>query len=90
MENIRRNGVFSANLIIENNLALADCFGTVDGRDEDKLNITVEWENGVVLMVPILSSSPLSFELEVDKEISTGENDATVLLCRIRKTFEYE
>lgn len=90
LENIRKNGVFSANLVVEDNLALADYFGTADGRDANKMDIAVEWENGVVLTVPILCSSPLSFELEVEKEISTGEHDETVLLCRIRNTLKDE
>lgn len=90
LENIRRNGVFSANLVVENNLPLADYFGTADGRSADKMNIPVEWENGAMLAVPVLCSSPLSFELEVDKEIATGEHDETVLLCRIRNTLKDE
>ncbi len=90
LENIRRNRVFSANLVVESNLPLADYFGTADGRDGDKMDIPVEWERGAVLPVPVLCSSPLSFELEVDKEISTGEHDETVLLCRIRNTLKDE
>lgn len=90
LENIRRSGVFSANLVVENNLALADYFGTADGRDKDKMDIDVEWERGAALPVPILCSSPLSFELEVEKEITTGEADETVLLCRIRNTLKDE
>ena len=90
LENIRRNGKFSANLVVENNLALADYFGTADGRDNSKMDIAVEWESGAVLPVPTLCSSPLSFELEVEKEISTGEHDETVLLCRIRNTLKEE
>ena len=31
LNNIRRNRVFSANLVVEGNLALADYFGTADG-----------------------------------------------------------
>ncbi len=68
-------------------MALADYFGTADGRDGDKMDIPVEWERGAV-PVPVLCSSPLSFELEVDREISTGENNETVLLCRIRNTLK--
>lgn len=90
LENIRRNGVFSANLVVESNLPLADYFGTADGRDADKMDIDVEWEKGAVLRVPVLCSSPLTFELEVDQEISTGEHDETVLLCRIRNTLKDE
>ncbi len=90
LENIRRNKVFSANLVVENNLPLADYFGTADGRDDDKMDVEVEWENGAVLSVPVLRSSPLNFELEVDKEITTGEKDEVVLLCRIRNVLKDE
>lgn len=90
LDNIRRNGVFSANLVVESNLPLADYFGTADGRDKDKMDVAVEWEKGAELAVPILCSSPISFELEVDKQIATGENDETVLLCRIRNTLKDE
>ncbi len=90
LENIRRNRVFSANLVVESNLPLADYFGTADGRDGDKMDVAVEWERGAVLPVPVLCSSPLSCELEVDREISTGEHNETVLLCRIRNTLKDE
>ena len=90
LENIRRNKVFSANLVVESNLPLADYFGTADGRDGDKMDIDVEWEEGAVLSVPVLCSSPLSFELEVEKEIPTGEQNQTVFLCRMRNTLKDE
>ena len=90
LENIRRNKVFSANLVVESNLPLADYFGTADGRDGDKMDIAVEWEEGAVLPVPVLCSSPLSFELEVEKEIRTGEQDQTVFLCKMRNTLKDE
>ena len=90
LENIRRTGVFSANLVVESNLPLADYFGTADGRDGDKMDVPVDWEKGALLNVPILCSSPISFELEVDKEISTGELDETVLICRIKNTLKDE
>lgn len=90
LENIRRNKIFSANLVTEHNLPLADYFGTADGRDGDKMNVPVAWEKGPVLGVPVLESSPISFELEVDKEIQTGKQDEVVLLCRIRNTLKDE
>ncbi len=90
LENIRRNRVFSANLVVEGNLPLADYFGTADGRDADKMDIDVEWEKGEVLAVPVLSSSPFVFELEVDREISTGPDNETVFLCRIRNVLKDE
>ncbi|MDE7313722.1 MAG: hypothetical protein K2N87_19210, partial [Eubacterium sp.] len=45
-------------LMVENNLPFADYFGTADGRDNDKMDVAVEWEKGTVLTVPILCSSP--------------------------------
>ncbi len=90
LENIRRNRVFSANLVVEDNLPLADFFGTADGRETGKMDVEVEWETGSILSTPVLCSSPISFELEVDKEIATGEHDETVLLCRIRNTMKDE
>ncbi len=90
LENIRRTKVFSANLVVEDNLPMADYFGTADGRDGDKMDVKVEWEQGAVLDVPVLLSSPFCFELEVDKEIATGESNETVLLCRIKNTLKAE
>ena len=43
LENIRRTGVFSANIVVENNLPLADYFGTADGRDGDKMDVPVRF-----------------------------------------------
>ena len=90
LENIRRTKVFSANLVVENNLPLADYFGTADGRDSDKMDVAVDWEPGAILDVPVLCSSPFCFELEADKEIATGERNAVVLLCRIRNVLKDE
>lgn len=90
LSNIRRSGVFSANLVVEKNLALADYFGTADGRDADKMDISVEWERGPVLNVPVLTSSPLCYELEVEKELPTNDEDCVVLLCHIRNTLQEE
>lgn len=90
LENIRRNKVFSANLVVESNLPLADYFGTADGRDADKMDVPFEWETGAVLDVPTLCSSPLSFELEAVQEVAIDEQDDTVFLCRIRNTLKDE
>lgn len=90
LNNIRRNRVFSANLVVEGNLALADYFGTADGRDTDKMDIPVAWEPGAVLDVPVLSSSPLSFELEVERELPLNDMDSVVFLCHIRNTLKDE
>lgn len=90
-ERILANRVFSANLVVEKNLPLADYFGTADGHDADKMAVEVAWEKGAVLDVPVLSSSPLAFELEVDQVISTNEEEGdTVFLCRIRNVLKDE
>ena len=90
LANIRRNGVFSANLVVEDNLPLADYFGTADGREEEKMQVPVAWEASPVLDVPVLASSPLCFELEVAQEIATNQEDGTVLICHIRNTLKDE
>lgn len=90
LENIRRNGVFSAGLVTESNLPLADYFGTADGREPEKMKVDVAWEMGQKLSVPVLSDSPFCFELEVEKEIATGQHNEVVLLCRIRNTLKDE
>ena len=90
LANIRRNGVFTANLVVEKNLPLADYFGTADGRDADKMDVPVAWEPGPVLGQPVLLSSPVSFELHVEQEIAVNQQDGTVFLCSIRNVLKDE
>ncbi|MBE5794190.1 MAG: flavin reductase family protein [Clostridiales bacterium] len=90
LANIRRNGVFSANLVVEDNLPLADYFGTADGRESGKMDIPVAWEASPELDVPVLVSSPVCFELEVAQEIATNQEDCVVFICRIRNTLKEE
>ena len=81
--------VFSANLVTEENLPLSDYFGTADGHDADKMDVPFQWERGQALDVPVLTSSPLSFELEVEKVIPTNEAEGyTVFICRIRNVLK--
>ncbi len=87
---IRKNGVFSANLVSEQLLPLADYYGCTYGRttpDKMKRLPTVEW--GEVLDVPIISESPVSFELEVKKEIPMGDG-SDIFLCLIRNVTQDE
>lgn len=81
-ERIRAGGVFSANLVTEALLPLADYYGNVPGYDPDKMKVVVETTKGQVLPVPVLVDSPWSYELEVDTTIHRGEGE--VYLCRIR------
>lgn len=81
-ERIRATKVFSANLVTEEMLPLADYLGNKEGYDGDKMDFPLKTEKGAVLDVPVLSCSPVTFELEVAKAIPL--DDGEVLLCKIR------
>ena len=81
---IRKNKVFSANLVNETLLPLADYLGHKDGYDSEKMNIPIEVEKGSVLNVPILKESPWVFELEVTQSIAL--DDSEVFICKVRNT----
>lgn len=79
---IRKNGVFSANLVSENLLPLADYYGNHASYDEpDKMKVLPELVPGEVLQVPVLVDSPWSFELRVKKELNFDDGD--IFLCEI-------
>ena len=80
---IRKNGVFSANLVTEDLLPLADYYGNVEGRENpDKMRHMPTVEKGVVLNVPTIAESPVSMELQVFKEINLADG-SDVFLCKI-------
>ncbi len=81
-ELIAKNKVFSANLVTEELLPLADYFGTNSGYNPEKMSVPVEVTKGAVLNVPVLERSPLAYELEVKNEIDLG-GDSTLYICRI-------
>lgn len=85
-DRIRATGVFSANLVTEKLLPLADYLGNTEGRNGGKKGLNIKTEQGRVLNVPILSDSPVSLELEVTKTIEIG--DGTVFLCRIKNVLQ--
>jgi len=87
-ENIHKRKVFSANLVTEALLPLADYFGNTDGRNPDKMKPNPEIEKGRVLPVPVLSASPVAFELEVTRFIPLS--DGEVMLCKIRNVLQDE
>lgn len=68
-ENILRTGVFSANLVSTDMLWLADYFGRTHGSDGIKNKVKFEFANGNVLNVPVLDSSKLVFECELNRTI---------------------
>lgn len=88
LENIRRDKVFSANIVTENLLAEADYLGCVSGTNPNKMDIDLEIGMGAVLDVPILDNSPVIFELEVTDFIE--KDDGTVMLCKIRNVLQDE
>lgn len=83
-DRIRATGVFSANLVSESMLPLADYLGNTDGYNVGKMDIPVKTERGAVLNVPVLKDSPWVFELEVKQSIPL--DDGEVYLCKIRNT----
>lgn len=87
-DRIRATGVFSANLVTESMLPLADYLGNVSGYSEDKMKISIDAAKGAVLNVPVLSSSPWTYELEVSKSIPL--DDGEVFLCKIRNVLAEE
>ncbi len=87
---IRKNGMFSFNLVSEKLLALADYYGNTSGREvSDKMKYlpTVEW--GEVLDVPTIAESPVTMELEVKTEIHE-KNGSDIFLCHIRNVLVEE
>ena len=85
-ENIHKRKVFSANLVTEALLPLADYFGNTSGHNPEKMNLDIQTEKGRVLPVPVLTASPVSFELEVRDFIPL--KDGEVMLCKIRNVLQ--
>ena len=85
-ENIHKRKVFSANLVTEKLLPLADFLGNHPGESPEKKNLVIETEKGSVLPVPVLKASPVSYELEVKQFIPL--NDGEVMLCSIRNVLQ--
>ena len=85
-ERILETGVFSANLVTESILPLADYFGAVNGYDPEKMGVPFSWGKGEKLNVPILEGSPVCHELEVRKTLPANGEGSILLLCDIRNT----
>lgn len=87
-DNIRRNKVFSANLVSQPMLPLADYLGCNEGYDGNKMTMPLEIEPGHALPVPILKDSPWVYELEVAQTISL--DDSEVYICKIHNVLADE
>ncbi len=84
---IRKNGVFSANLVTAQMLPLADWMGNHAGEKGEKKGLKLNVEKGRVLNVPTLAQSPVSMELEVFRTVEL-EGGAVVFFCRIRNVLQ--
>ena len=88
-DNIHKSKVFSANLVTEKMLPMADYMGVVDGNKPEKMEgLDLEIEKGQVLPVPVLTDSPVTFELEVKEFLPM--QDGEVMLCAIRNVLQDE
>ncbi|MDR0324933.1 MAG: flavin reductase family protein [Oscillospiraceae bacterium] len=81
-DRIKAGHVFSANLVTESLLPLADYLGNNDGYEPGKMDVPIEVESGAVLDVPVLKDSPWVFELEVKQSVSLDGSE--IFLCKIR------
>jgi len=84
IDRIKKEKMFSANLVTEPLLPLADYLGHNPGRKSNKMEAPIAIGRGAVLDVPVLADSPWVYELEVKKTIPRLGN--TVFLCKIRNT----
>ena len=65
---IRANRVFSANLVTQDLLPLADYYGTKNKYNFKKVEVIFKITQGTVLDIPVLADSPWSFQLEAVQE----------------------
>lgn len=82
IDRIRAAKMFSANLVTESLLPLADYLGNNEGYKSNKMDIPIEIERGAVLDVPVLKNSPWIFELEVKQSVPLDGNE--IFICKIR------
>ncbi len=87
-DNIRRNKIFSASIVTEELLGIADYLGNVSGTNPDKMKIGLDIGKGAVLDVPIINNSPVVFELEATDFIE--KEGSTVILCKMRNVLQDE
>lgn len=87
-DRIHATKVFSANLVTEELLPIADYFGNIEGYNENKMKVPVETEKGRVLNVPILAESPWVYELEVDRSVVFDGGE--VFFCKVRNVLAEE
>lgn len=67
--NILREKKFSANMITEDNLWLADYFGNTNGEEGQKTAVSYDYQWGEFVDVPIIDQCHWSYECEVTRVI---------------------
>jgi flavin reductase (DIM6/NTAB) family NADH-FMN oxidoreductase RutF len=82
IDRIRTTKIFSANLVTESLLSLADYLGHNAGYTSGKMDVPIEIERGAVLDVPVLKNSPWVYELEVKQTVPLNANE--IFICKIR------
>ncbi|GLB31467.1 hypothetical protein LAD12857_33900 [Lacrimispora amygdalina] len=80
--NILRDKKFSANMITEDNLWLADYFGNTRGEDKVKNQVSYTYKWGKYVDVPIIEECPWAYECEVKKVIEL--DNAHLFLAEIK------
>lgn len=81
-QNVRRTGMFSANLVSTDMLPLMDYLGSRHAKDGKKDAVNYRVSRGRALDVPVLEQSRWVYECEVSKAVETG--DSTTFFCPIR------
>lgn len=87
-DRIIAEGKFSACMVSEAMLPLADYLGNNSGYDANKMSISMNIGRGKVLDVPVLTDSPLIFELEVTRRIPLTET-SDIFVCKICNTADF-
>lgn len=87
-DRIKAGSIFSANLVTEELLPMADYLGNKPGYEADKMCFHADIGKGAVLDVPIMTKSPVNYELEVAKSIPLDGGE--IFLCRIRNVLYSE
>ncbi len=80
--NILREGRFSANMVTEDTLWLADYFGTTRGEDRAKTDVAYTILRGHKVDVPVIQESHWIYECEVDRHIPL--EGADLFIAKIR------
>lgn len=87
-DRIKATGEFSANLVTDSMLPLADYLGHRKGYDTEEPPFDIQTVPGEKLHVPVLEESPLTYELKVTSTISLKGSD--VFICHIRNAMVQE